>query len=180
MRKPLSKRVRFEVFKRDGFVCQYCGAHPPDVVLEIDHIDPVSRGGNDEQDNLVTACFNCNRGKSDVPLSSVPKSLAEKAAEIEEREAQLAGYTAVMDARRERIEEDAWRVAEVLEPGASKGYYTSRLNSIRKFVEVLGVHDVLDAADMANHRKPYSQPQAFKYFCGICWNWVRDGRDQWQ
>jgi 5-methylcytosine-specific restriction endonuclease McrA len=42
-RKPLSKKLRFEVFKRDGFSCQYCGAHPPDVLLEIDHVIPVKR-----------------------------------------------------------------------------------------------------------------------------------------
>lgn len=31
----ISKRLRFEVFKRDGFVCQYCGNHPPAVVLHF-------------------------------------------------------------------------------------------------------------------------------------------------
>ncbi len=33
-RKPLSKKMRFDVFKRDGFQCQYCGAMPPNIVLE--------------------------------------------------------------------------------------------------------------------------------------------------
>jgi HNH endonuclease len=45
-RIALSKRVRFEVFKRDRFCCQYCGRHPPDIVLEIDHIIPVCDGGD--------------------------------------------------------------------------------------------------------------------------------------
>ena len=31
MSRSLSKKARFEIFKRDGFVCQYCGAHPPKV-----------------------------------------------------------------------------------------------------------------------------------------------------
>ena len=37
-REQLSAKLRFEVFKRDSFVCQYCGSHPPQVVLHVDHI----------------------------------------------------------------------------------------------------------------------------------------------
>lgn len=62
-RQPLSKRLRFEVFKRDNFTCQYCGAQPPKVILEVDHIHPVAEGGDCEQENLITACDKCNRGK---------------------------------------------------------------------------------------------------------------------
>src|SRR5690554_831305 len=94
-RKPLSKKVRFEVFKRDRFSCQYCGAHPPDTTLEVDHVHPVCEGGDNSQDNLVTACFDCNRGKGGRFLTSVPKSLKDKAADIQEREAQIAGYREV-------------------------------------------------------------------------------------
>jgi len=62
-RKTLSKKLRFEVFKRDDFTCQYCGVQPPKVVLEVDHIHPVAEGGTDDQENLITACDKCNRGK---------------------------------------------------------------------------------------------------------------------
>lgn len=64
----LSKRLRFEVFKRDSFTCQYCGAQPPKVVLEVDHIHPRSRGGDNNPGNLITSCVACNRGKSNKPL----------------------------------------------------------------------------------------------------------------
>lgn len=67
-RKPVSKRTRFEVFKRDKFSCQYCGKSSPDVVLHIDHIKPVSLGGKNTITNLVTACQDCNLGKSNVLL----------------------------------------------------------------------------------------------------------------
>jgi 5-methylcytosine-specific restriction endonuclease McrA len=70
----LSKKLRFEVFKRDGFKCQYCGNHPPIVVLEVDHINPVSKGGTNEIDNLVTSCFDCNRGKGNRELTCIPQS----------------------------------------------------------------------------------------------------------
>jgi hypothetical protein len=62
-RQTLSKKLRFEVFKRDDFTCQYCGAQPPAVVLEVDHIHPVVEGGSNNQENLITACDHCNRGK---------------------------------------------------------------------------------------------------------------------
>lgn len=68
MRKPLSKRTRFEIFKRDGFKCLYCGATPAQKVLRVDHVKPVAEGGGDEPTNLVTACFDCNAGKGPVPL----------------------------------------------------------------------------------------------------------------
>ena len=59
-------KLRFDVFRRDKFVCQYCGACGPNVELEIDHEIPVSRGGTDDIKNLKTACFDCNRGKGDI------------------------------------------------------------------------------------------------------------------
>jgi len=38
---------------RDKFTCQYCGRKAPEVVLEVDHVFPQSKGGKDEMDNLV-------------------------------------------------------------------------------------------------------------------------------
>jgi hypothetical protein len=67
-RKPISKKIRFEVFKRDSFTCQYCGRKSPDVLLEIEHIKPVSKGGTNSIINLTTACVDCNAGKSDITL----------------------------------------------------------------------------------------------------------------
>lgn len=53
--------LRLEVFERDGYVCQYCGA--TDKELHCDHIMPRSRGGGNELSNLTTACGDCNREK---------------------------------------------------------------------------------------------------------------------
>lgn len=91
-RKAISKRMRFEVLKRDSFTCQYCGKQPPDTVLHLDHIKPVSKGGKNTILNLVTSCVDCNLGKSDVELSddsAIKKQqsqlnlMAEKKAQIE-------------------------------------------------------------------------------------------------
>jgi len=62
-RKNITKKIRFEVFKRDNFTCQYCGRKAPDAVLNIEHITPISKGGTNDIINLLTACFDCNNGK---------------------------------------------------------------------------------------------------------------------
>lgn len=53
--------LRTAVFQRDDFTCRYCGARGGR--LECDHVHPVSRGGDHSFENLVTACFRCNRSK---------------------------------------------------------------------------------------------------------------------
>jgi hypothetical protein len=68
-RKPISKKIRFEVFKRDSFKCQYCGRSAPDVILNVDHIVPVAEGGTKDIMNLITSCFDCNSGKGTRQLS---------------------------------------------------------------------------------------------------------------
>lgn len=174
-RKPISKRLRFEIFKRDGFVCQYCGGHPPDAVLEIDHISPVANGGDNSMDNLVTSCFDCNRGKGKIELSVVPQNLKDKAAAIQEREEQIAGYRAIMQAQVEREEKDCWAVVEVLFPvDHNDGIRKDWFHSIKTFIRKLDIHSILEAAEIALARKPYSNNQRFRYFCGICWNKITD------
>ena len=65
-RTQLSKKLRFEVFQRDGFRCVLCGATPETTVLEVDHIIPRIHGGKNELGNLRVLCHECNCGKRDV------------------------------------------------------------------------------------------------------------------
>lgn len=52
---------RIYILERDNYTCQYCGK---DVgTLEVDHVIPRCKGGLSTEDNLVCACFNCNRSK---------------------------------------------------------------------------------------------------------------------
>lgn len=62
-RQPLKQGVRHEVLARDGFRCRYCGASAEEAKLHVDHIRPVSRGGDNDPGNLLTACSACNLGK---------------------------------------------------------------------------------------------------------------------
>jgi hypothetical protein len=68
-RQNISKRLRFEVFKRDLFTCQYCGRRAPKVVLFCDHVVPIAKGGQNAITNLTTSCLDCNSGKSAIELS---------------------------------------------------------------------------------------------------------------
>ena len=174
-RKALSKKTRFEVFKRDGFICQYCGSHPPKAILHVDHIVPVAKGGGNEMDNLVTSCDQCNSGKGAIPLSSVPMSLREKAARVKESEEQLAAYAEVMRAKKHRMENDCWEVAEPFMRNFKQDWMRPQdLLSIRRFLESIASFDAACAMETAIGKFPYSRDKAFRYFCGICWRLVRE------
>lgn len=67
----VSKRQRFRVLVRDRFTCRYCGRSAPEVVLHVDHVLPVCRGGTDDEANLVAACRDCNSSKSGKLLPDV-------------------------------------------------------------------------------------------------------------
>lgn len=62
----ISKRLRFEILKRDGFACKYC--HRDEVIITVDHVIPRTLGGTDHPSNLVASCDDCNAGKT----SSLP------------------------------------------------------------------------------------------------------------
>ena len=177
-RKGISKKTRFDIFKRDGFICQYCGSHPPSVVLHVDHIVPVFEGGKNNADNLITSCLPCNLGKGARSLDLIPLSLQEKALDIAEKEAQLRGYHDIIELKIARIEAECWLVADVFDPtNSTKGYNRQNFQSIKKFVEKIGVHEVIEAAEIAMAKWMYSDKKTFVYFCGVCWRKIREEND---
>lgn len=179
-RKTLSKKIRFEVFKRDSFTCQYCGRSAPDVILHADHIQPVSKDGEDDILNLVTSCFDCNSGKSDRELSDASVIHKQKAQldELNERREQLE----MMIGWREGLHElkdleieaacDEWR-------RVTETYYLNDhgIANLKKLVRKFGLTNVLDAMQKS---AKYLQPDAdgkytaesvdlaFKKVGGIC------------
>lgn len=65
-RALMTSKLRQRIKERDGFICKQCGAsvqQEPNLLLEIDHIIPVSKGGLTTEDNLQTLCWRCNRKK---------------------------------------------------------------------------------------------------------------------
>jgi len=173
-RKALSQKTRFEIFKRDEFMCQYCGSTPPAVVLEVDHILAVANGGENNCDNLITSCFDCNRGKAATPLTSVPETLAEKAARVKESEKQLKAYYKILQSKKDRLYSESWQIAEILLPGCGEtGFNICYRKSIENFLQRLDYYEVEDSAHTAVFRFPSYTVKTFKYFCGICWRKIR-------
>ena len=63
----MTSKLRQQIKERDKFTCKYCGnstSAEPNLLLEIAHIVPVSKGGCTVEDNLQTLCWKCNRQKS--------------------------------------------------------------------------------------------------------------------
>ncbi|GGV46153.1 HNH endonuclease [Streptomyces spectabilis] len=92
----VSKRLRYEVLRRDNHACRYCGATAPGVKLNVDHVIPQALGGSDKPDNLVTSCTDCNAGKTssmpnaqpitDVDQEAFRQAVADKQAASKQRE----------------------------------------------------------------------------------------------
>lgn len=174
-RAAISKKDRFEVFKRDSFTCQYCGNTPPAVVLEVDHVIPVAGGGENDQDNLLTSCFDCNRGKGARSLGQIPATVVDKLEIAKERALQLSEYEKVLKAARRRLLRGVNEVASVYE-GYVPGYTLSESarRSVKVFLGKLPLFAVIEAMEMAFSARP---DVAFKYFCGICWNKIKRGQE---
>jgi hypothetical protein len=174
VRVAMSKKLRFDVFKRDAFTCQYCGSHPPAVVLEVDHMLPVASGGKNRMDNLVTSCFDCNRGKGASLLTTLPESVSDRAAVVAERIAQNKAYERLL--RTERKSEDA---AILFIEAAFQEVYPRRefgapfKQSVRTFLKSLDQYTLADYMHRACAKQPNNYYDATKYFCGICWNVIK-------
>ena len=71
-RTLMTKKLREHILSRDNYTCCNCGnsiQKEPNLLLEIDHIIPVSKGGRTEEGNLQTLCWRCNRAKSNKIVS---------------------------------------------------------------------------------------------------------------
>ena len=63
------------LFRRDSYMCLYCGDYLWECELTRDHVIPVSRGGTDTWENVVTACRECNHYKADKLLDEIGMTL---------------------------------------------------------------------------------------------------------
>jgi CRISPR/Cas system Type II protein with McrA/HNH and RuvC-like nuclease domain len=177
-RKTISKKLRFEIFKRDGFQCAYCGQSPPIVVLEVDHIEPKSKGGQDHINNYITACFDCNRGKKNIPLDKIAPQLQQNLEVLREKEEQLKEYRKFVVKIEKRINGDIDEINNLYNQYYPKYEFTDHFKqaSVKKFIQLLPLHEVKESLIIAATKHPLNADKAIPYFCGVCWNKIK-GRD---
>lgn len=68
----IDSHMSWEVFRRDGFVCRYCGGEKP---LTVDHVICWESGGASIRDNLISACKRCNKLRGNMPYDDWMKSV---------------------------------------------------------------------------------------------------------
>jgi hypothetical protein len=166
-RKGMSKKLRFSVFERDGFTCRYCGKTPPDVRLSVDHIDPVSKGGTNDESNLITSCAECNGGKGSRKLGELPKDTDLRRAQELIEQTDLAKLTS----RFSRFEREARQemVNYVCEVFGVKSVRRSDVSTLINLTKEFGPKQPLDWINKASANGINSQFVA-RYVCGIARN----------
>lgn len=101
-RTPISKSFRFAIFARDNFTCRYCGRQSDVVPLHVDHVIPVCQGGTNDRENLITACADCNLGKSGKTIPQSVPTESDRLRLSQERNEQLASANAAAAAAKAR------------------------------------------------------------------------------
>lgn len=162
----IPKRLRYEILRRDGHTCRYCGASAPNTRLTVDHVLPRVLGGTNDPTNLVTACVDCNSGKTSIHPDS---------ALVADIEATAIRYAAAMVRAREidrqamAIEADIvqqWVVDAVDShpPMAFIDIPDDYANTISTFLsQGLNLDDLKYATSVSLGRLVF-----FRYFCGVC------------
>jgi hypothetical protein len=182
----VTKRLRYEVLRRDGFACRYCGAKAPDVELTVDHVTPSSIGGTDDPTNLVAACKPCNAGKS----SSTPDApvVADVEAEALRWARSVKAALGVIHARNVEVDDavdtfdTAWTNWTYGCPKCRKRHPCNRPADWRQGIESMlntGLTiDVLTHSVGIAMRKKSVEPNAtWRYFCGVAWSTLRQAQD---
>ena len=175
----ISKRLRFEVFKRDNFTCTYCRSKNNEIT--IDHVMPVALGGLDTPENLVTACIDCNAGKTSTAPNSdlVSDTSKNAAAQTEAFKEELKKATA--DAlQREKFADEFFEQWESIreEYGLSWASLDDRDDwetSVIRWRE-LGVSPELFEANIrvAMRARHVPQRSRFRYFCAVMHNQLKE------
>lgn len=171
-RKAITKKLRFEVFKRDNFTCQYCGAKAPDAILEVDHIEPVAKGGKNDILNLITSCRECNSGKSDRRLSDM-SAVEKQRKQAETIQARREMIQLMAKWQQELLEEENMEI-EMFENRFSTAFPDKELteygrSKVRAWLKQFGYCEVITALDIAVDRYKTSA-EVLKKIGGICYN----------
>jgi len=169
----VSRRLRFEVLRRDGHVCRYCGARSPEVKLVVDHVVPEALGGRTEPANLVTSCEPCNSGKtSTAPDSVLVEDVASDALRWSRA---ISAAAAQMLADQEVRDEGAATFERRWNESRSWTLPPDWRASVDRFLSAgLPMPVLLACLDKAVANKNIAYSDTFRYMCGIAWKKVTE------
>ncbi|MFI9598873.1 HNH endonuclease [Streptomyces sp. NPDC052043] len=176
----VSKRLRYEIFRRDAHTCRCCGASAPDVPLRVDHVTPVALGGTDTADNLVTSCEPCNSGKSSSsPDATHVAAVSDDALRWADAMKQAAGNLREQETPKLEYRDaflGEWNRWHVGKDDANKVPLPKDWKQSVERFRVAGIPvwmwaDIVDAGMGNDKVKP---DNTFRYCCGIAWNKVTE------
>lgn len=176
----VSKRLRYEVMRRDGFRCRYCGFSAAETELQVDHVQPVTLGGSDEPENLVTSCAECNAGKSSSnPDQEFVANVADDSLRWARAMKEAASIAATdrdsIDAYSFLIDEEWGRWKDGLgEPIPRPSNWRQSARQFRAAGLAVEEATVLVVVAMEG---PASPSGTWRYFCGCCWKAVKDRQE---
>ena len=150
-RKNIPNKLRFEVFKRDSFTCQYCGQSAPNVVLEVDHLLPVSKGGDNDILNLITSCWTCNNGKSNILLTDNTMLEKQKAQldELNEKRLQLEMMIEWRESLNNLDDDIAQKIADYFGNQANCDVNETGLKKIKQWTKKFTYQQILEAVELS-------------------------------
>lgn len=173
----VSRRLRYEVLRRDNHTCRYCGGSAPDVKLTVDHVVPTALGGCDEPENLVTACRDCNAGKAaSSPDEPIVKDVSADALRwAEAMQVAVTGMLVEMidrdEARKAFLDEwNKWRWESFKDGPQTFELPNDWAPTVDRFVNAgLPMEIIIDAVDTTMRAYGVRPENLFRYFCGCCW-----------
>jgi hypothetical protein len=178
-RKTIPQSIRFEVFKRDLFTCQYCGKKAPEAILEIDHIVPISKGGDNSIENLVSACRECNGGKSDKKLSELSE-VEKSRRQIEDLQEKRNMTDMILQWKSGLSDTLTYQVEQIEQlfyansPEIDESFSETTKRDLRKLIRKYGFEEVLEAVyisiDNYDFTTRWGRIEALKKISGITHN----------
>lgn len=177
----VSKRLRYEILRRDDHTCRYCGGKAPDVALTVDHVQPTALGGTDLPENLVAACKDCNSGKTSMkPGSDLVDDVSADAFRWAERMHELllkaAGDLELLKWDRAIFVQKWERYRVGGEPLAMPLDWTAtfdRFNALHVPMDLL--EHAIETAMVSTRVK---HEDKFRYMCGVIWRTIDKAQEQ--